>query len=274
VILTKKKFLLCKQRNQVAATIPHFWLKTFQNHPLNELLNENDIKVLEFLKELEVSDNQDPNLGFKLTFTFSENPFFENTQLWKEFRYGEDGKLHVHSSEIIWKEGKDITKTHIVDKGDKKRKFEETDSFFLWFDPTNSTSSPEQDLEIGEMFKYEIWPDPAKYYFGVDSISEEAEEDDEVEDEDVSSSEDEVRGEEDGEEATEEDDQENEEGHEEVYFSEEENEENQGENAENHNLSNEAQSSDEGEGEGEGEAEGAEGSGPEEPEDSPDENDS
>jgi len=70
----------------------------------------------------------------------------------------------------------------------KRSRDDESESFFTWFNPDD------QDLELAEIIKEELWPNPAKYYLGLVEDEAEEEGDDEVEGEE---------GEDDGDEAEE-----------------------------------------------------------------------
>jgi len=181
----KKRHPLHKKRNQIASSIPKFWLKAFMNHPtLGSLLEEEDQKVFEYLTEVEVEDSEDVKSGYKITFTFAPNPYFENTKLWKDIRY--DGAFKVTSSEIKWKEGKDLTKTppskpETSSSGKRKRGDDDDDddalensqdSFFCWFNPED------QDVEIAELIRDEFWQDPVKFFQNTSEDDDDDDEDD------------------------------------------------------------------------------------------------
>jgi len=166
-----------RKRNQAAANIPLFWLKTFKNHPrLRDFLKEEeDQKALEYLKQVEVEELEDVQSGCKITFTFAENPWFENTQLWKFVKITES-ELVITSSEIKWKPGKDLTKIRI-DGNDEVN----PGSFFCWFNHSDDLVQ-EQD-QITEIIHEEIWPEPTTYYHGIDLVEDEEEEAEEASEE-------------------------------------------------------------------------------------------
>jgi len=162
-----------KRRNDIIREIPGFWLKVFTSHEmLTALLDENDQAVFKYLKELNVEDHDDVKSGFKISLTFDPNPFFKNTALSKEFRYDKDGNLTVIPTPIEWKEGKDLTKKTPKDASRGKRHREdESESFFTWFSPED------QDLELADIIKEELWPNPGKFFLGfAEEELEEAEE--------------------------------------------------------------------------------------------------
>jgi len=190
-----------KKRNDVIREIPDFWLKAFLNHEMMaDLLDEEDQNAFKHLKELNVEDFEDVKSGFKITFTFDNNSYFKNKALSKTFQYNEDGELTVTPTKIEWKEGMDLTKRQ-KGKDGNKRAAEETDSesFFNWF------NEDDQDLELGEIIKEDLWPNPGKYYHGLTEDDEEGE-DEEVEVEGDDDEEGDEEGEGEGEEEAEEDD--------------------------------------------------------------------
>jgi len=178
ILLVEKKYNglrkpYYKQRNDVIREIPEFWLRAFLNHQmLSTLLDEADQDVFKFLKELNVEDFDDVKSGFKVTFTFDTNPYFKNKVLFKEFRYNQDGNLTVTPSKIEWHAGKDLTQgPGPAELGKRQHDGDLLTSFFNWFSPED------QDLDLGETIKEDLWPNPAKYYHGeAEEGEEEAEE--------------------------------------------------------------------------------------------------
>lgn len=181
-----------KKRNEVIREIPEFWLKAFLNHDMMaDLLDEEDQEAFKFLKELHVEDFEDVKSGFKISFTFDTNPYFKNKTLSKTFQYNEDGELNVVPTKVEWKEGKDLTKRVKAKAEGNKRSSDESESFFNWF------NDEDQDLELGEIIKEDLWPNPGKYYHGIVDDDEEGEEFDE--EAEVEDDEGEGEGEEEGE---------------------------------------------------------------------------
>jgi len=144
---TKKQQPLLEERKQVL-TVPQdggpvtgtpvlsgFWLKAMQNHPaFEETVQEWDEPVLEFLTDIEKLQNEeDSGKGFKLTFRFLENPYFENTEIVKEYvteescPYRQEIEVkEIKSGDITWKAGKNVTVEKVAKKvkggGAKKQK--------------------------------------------------------------------------------------------------------------------------------------------------------
>eukprot|EP00928_Gymnodinium_smaydae_P072703 TRINITY_DN56004_c0_g1_i1.p1 TRINITY_DN56004_c0_g1~~TRINITY_DN56004_c0_g1_i1.p1 ORF type:complete len:335 (-),score=143.67 TRINITY_DN56004_c0_g1_i1:237-1241(-) len=116
--------------------VADFWAKALANHPaLEDAIEEYDMPVLAFIKDIkkENLDASDSSKGFKLTFEFAENPFFENATLEKEYITEEDSPytgdinvVEVKSTKVDWKPGKDVTvelvKKKVKGGGAKKAK--------------------------------------------------------------------------------------------------------------------------------------------------------
>jgi nucleosome assembly protein 1-like 1 len=115
------------------AGIPEFWLTALRNHVgISDLITERDAEALKHLTDIRVTylpeagneTGADPSaLGFKLTFHFTENDFFNDTVLTKTYVYrdelGYEGDFvydHALGSEIQWKEDKDLTKSFEIKK--------------------------------------------------------------------------------------------------------------------------------------------------------------
>jgi len=116
--------------------IAGFWRTALKNHPAFEDTIQNwDEPVLDFLQDIEKYhlDDADSSKGFKLVFKFAPNPYFEHTELVKEYvteienpYYSEIDVKEIKCTEIVWKEGKDVTIAKVAKKvkggGAKKAK--------------------------------------------------------------------------------------------------------------------------------------------------------
>lgn len=73
------------------AGIPEFWLTALKNsRSIVELITEEDEAALAHLEDIQLSYLEDAKPGFKLTFVFGENDFFENKSLEKTYYYQEE----------------------------------------------------------------------------------------------------------------------------------------------------------------------------------------
>jgi len=134
--------------------LPDFWVQALKNHPIGEVIMEWDEPVMSHLQDItkDITDAENPEKGFKLSFHFAENDWFEHKVLAVTFDTEEpdpyNGEQKVNSvkcepESIEWKAGKDITVEKIVKKvkggGAKKakqkgkEKEEPRESFFRLF---------------------------------------------------------------------------------------------------------------------------------------------
>lgn len=115
----------------------------------------------------------------------------------------ENGDPTSTSTAIKWKEGKDLTKRNAESNSKGKRKLEEPESFFSWFNDPGDAGAD----ELGEVIKDDIWPNPLQYYL-VPELDEDEDEEEEDEDEDDEQLDDIDEEEEDGEDGEPDDDEE------------------------------------------------------------------
>lgn len=104
-------------KNKGTPGLDGFWLHAMSKHSaFDELIQEHDEDVLQYVKDIEVQLTDSPNSGFGVTFIFAENPYFTNTELKKMYKTkcanhfnGQLDVEEVTATEIQWKEGKDVT---------------------------------------------------------------------------------------------------------------------------------------------------------------------
>jgi len=174
------------KRADLIKKIPKFWVTVFVNHPqISALLDEEDEEALHYLQSVEVEEFEDIKSGYRIRFHFSENPYFENDLVSKEFMLSENGEQTCKSTNITWKENMDLTtrQAEAAAKAGQKRQHEEPESFFSWFNDQSEVGTD----EVGELIKDEIWPNPLQFFLGGGN-DDEGEDDDEnvvlIEDED------------------------------------------------------------------------------------------
>ena len=105
------------------APIPEFWLTALRNHVgTSEIITDRDAGALKHLIDIRVAYTS-PKPGFKLTFIFTPNEFFENEELEKTYYYQEEvgysGDFlydRAIGTTIKWKEDKDLTKEFEIKK--------------------------------------------------------------------------------------------------------------------------------------------------------------
>ena len=99
--------------------ISEFWLKVFMNSDvIGEQIEERDEPLLKHLEKVEAGKSEDLKKLW-VNFHFSENEWFSNTILHKEFDLDDDTIKKGTGDKIEWKEGKNIT-IKIVKKKKKK----------------------------------------------------------------------------------------------------------------------------------------------------------
>jgi template-activating factor I len=172
IIEVEKKYNLKRmpiylERNQLIKQIPEFWKTAFLNHSaLSDILTKDDASVLSYLEELQVEESIEQNHFISFNFKFRSNPWFHNETISKRYIFEEDVGSRMESTEILWKEGKDLT----------QKKFDQG-LFSYWFQP--SQENMEAD-EIADIIREEIWANPLKFYL---YPQQDDDEDDENEDE-------------------------------------------------------------------------------------------
>ena len=105
------------------APIPEFWLTALRNHVgTSEIITDRDASALKHLTDIRVAYTA-PKPGFKLTFIFTPNEFFDNEVLEKTYYYQEEvgysGDFlydRAIGTVINWKEDKDLTKEFEIKK--------------------------------------------------------------------------------------------------------------------------------------------------------------
>ncbi|RWR84029.1 Nucleosome assembly protein NAP [Cinnamomum micranthum f. kanehirae] len=153
------------KRNEIIKGIPDFWLTAFLSHPaLCDLLNKEDQKIFKYLLSLDVEDFKDVKAGYSITFNFSPNPYFEDSNLTKAFSFSDEGTTKITGTTIKWKEGMDIANGGGHEKKGGKRSLTE-ESFFSWFSETQMKDLSEGfHDEVAEIIKEDLWPNPLKYF--------------------------------------------------------------------------------------------------------------
>lgn len=115
---------LVKDNIENASSIPEFWLTALRNHiGLSDLITDRDAGALKHLTDIRLSYLNEDGVsdpsgkpGFKITFHFSPNDYFENDVLEKTYLYQEEvgysGDFvydRAIGTEIKWKADKDLT---------------------------------------------------------------------------------------------------------------------------------------------------------------------
>lgn len=117
---------LPKEESPKPAPIDEFWLTALRNHlGIQDLITDRDAGALKHLIDIRLSylPTTEENPGYKLTFVFSPNEYFENETLEKTYLYQKEidysGNFMYERSigtKIQWKEDKDLTKEFEIKK--------------------------------------------------------------------------------------------------------------------------------------------------------------
>eukprot|EP00903_Cladosiphon_okamuranus_P015140 g13999.t1 len=114
--------------------------------------------------------DDDDDVGFRVTFAFRDNPFFSNTELWREWEASEG---QAAFSAVEWKDTEDSRElqAYLLWNLDPEADPEETPSFFSIFG-----DDMEDDYELGEALRGDITDNPLDIYMRHDFDAEAEEE--------------------------------------------------------------------------------------------------
>ncbi|CAG8453779.1 12047_t:CDS:2 [Acaulospora morrowiae] len=144
-----------EKRRKVFEKIPDFWTTVFVKHPIvGTYLDYNDNEVIRHVKDLIIERDEKDLETYKIILTFSENPYFSNTELVKEFSVDADGTRHIKCSEIVWHEGKDFTKKRKNDEDDEQ-------SLIRWF---TETDTDDISWELGKTIRENLYSEAWVHY--------------------------------------------------------------------------------------------------------------
>ncbi|KAJ8257231.1 hypothetical protein GJAV_G00183320 [Gymnothorax javanicus] len=142
------------RRSAVIRTIPGFWVTALLNHPLlSAHIDESDEEALSSMSHLEVESFQNTSVGYRVSFHFNRNAYFQNPTIFKEFRVGRRGSMVSFSNPIVWHQGQDLTAQGATSTHD-------SGSFFCWF---SDHSDPGCD-QIAQILKDDLYRNPLRYY--------------------------------------------------------------------------------------------------------------
>jgi len=167
------------KRATIIERIPNFWVNAVINHPqISMLIDEEEEDCLHFLNKLEVEEFENVENGFRIKFMFDENPFFDNSELVKEFQLGPNTEPKSTSTQIQWKENMDLSKKQKEIILQRRKRGLDVKTFFSWF---SDNSDPAAD-DIAEVIKDDLWPNPLQYYLTPDGDENDDDEGDDGED--------------------------------------------------------------------------------------------
>ncbi|KRX45644.1 Nucleosome assembly protein 1-like 4 [Trichinella patagoniensis] len=169
--------------------IKNFWLTAMRNSKkLSRMIFSHDEPILSYLMDITVHLTKDP-MGFVLCFFFSQNPYFTNPVLKKEYflkcAVNPDYPYEFQGPEVVgckgcnirWKKGKNVTVETVKRRGKKKRKggykHEKRSSFFKFFELNTLTKDVVlsrdakfalADFAVGQYFRNSFIPRAIQYY--------------------------------------------------------------------------------------------------------------
>jgi len=127
-----------------------FWSQVFMKRAyIGQYLSTDDYSVVQFIDDVTVEMDENSLESFKIVMNFSENEYFKNKELIKEFIVEADGQRKIKSTPIEWFDGRDYTKKR------KANDDEDDQSFIKWF---SEEISDENSWEIGKLIKDEVYP--------------------------------------------------------------------------------------------------------------------
>ncbi|KAJ1736887.1 hypothetical protein LPJ72_001001 [Coemansia sp. Benny D160-2] len=148
-----KKAALYKKREGVIAKIPKFWLTC----------------AIAYLQRIAIDRSTANPINYRIVFEFSENPYFTNKALVKEFDFTKRDEAKVVNHKIDWKEGKDLTapaKKEQYDEDSDAFSENEDASFFCWFNDGNGS-------ELADLIANDLFPNAGMYFTGTENSDDE-----------------------------------------------------------------------------------------------------
>ncbi|CAL8133757.1 unnamed protein product [Orchesella dallaii] len=179
-----------KKRAKAIAKIDQFWkyvmfgVNHSDDHLLMEEFTVDENKCLAHWESFNVEWTRDDNLkviGFRLVFTFMENPYFTNLKLVREYSHPKNKPSYlslVKVTKIQWKNGQDLG------EGCEERCSCSWPHIFKWFQSKDANGYG--DRSIADGLSGYIWTTPYKYFKGgrkwVDEYGENEDTEDEEDD--------------------------------------------------------------------------------------------
>ncbi|CAI2179117.1 9903_t:CDS:2 [Funneliformis geosporum] len=142
-----------EKRRNVLKRIPKFWsqvvgITLMKQVLIGQYLDNDDYSVVQYINDVTIEMDENTSENFKIILSFSDNEYFKNKELIKEFIVDADGQRMIKSTTIEWFEGRDYTKKHKIDEDDDL-------SFIKWF---SEESTDESSWDLGRIFKDDLYP--------------------------------------------------------------------------------------------------------------------
>lgn len=127
------------------------------------------------MTKLHVEDFDDVKTGYRISFHFKENPYFENDVITKEFHLAAENQSDnftqtSSSTQIKWKDGKDLLKELQSKPQSNKKRDADHKSFFDWFCDTHVRLSKKFSdilmitLNLGSIERWHCWNDQGWHF--------------------------------------------------------------------------------------------------------------
>lgn len=161
----EKKKPIFDERRSIIEKIPKFWAETISKHPVfQENMHQEDLEVLEFLKDIELEDNLDDEGSYKIKLVFDEavSDIMEPNVLVKHVVFKDNEEVVNEVTRIKWmKESpRDAIEKKLAETDDSKEFRRSIISFFDLF----SEDTLGESIDIGEVIRRDIYHAPLLYY--------------------------------------------------------------------------------------------------------------
>jgi hypothetical protein len=155
----------------------NFWAVSLKNCNFF-YINENDYKILSYVTKIlvDILDEENYILSFRVNFEFLANPYFHNDIIWKSYIYDKNKKyLKSECSIIKWKSPDCNPNRRLLVKRKstgKNTEWQEVDSFFSIFysTPLNSIINEEQSYtqeKEADFLLHDYIPNCLEYFLNI-----------------------------------------------------------------------------------------------------------
>nr|ABB89734.1 Tspy [Mesocricetus auratus] len=143
-----------ERRKNIIQAIPGFWSKAMINHPqILPIITNQDEDLLRYMLSLEVVEANNGLRMCRMIFFFSNNPYFWNEIITKDYEFTITGYKESDSSVIVWIGQTEHGYANCIQDPTRL-------SFFNWLCTRNYPGSN----RIAEIIMDELWPNPLCYY--------------------------------------------------------------------------------------------------------------
>lgn len=188
-----------EKRNESLKDIPNFWVTTLANHhviaPMLE--SDQDEGCLHYLTTLDVEEYEDIKSGYKIKFSFAENPYISNEVIIKSFTIFSSEDMRSSSTAIEFKNTpqgnllRQVVERSVANFRNTRHQMpgQTQSSFFAWISEPCELNGND---EIAEILKDQIWPNPLEFFFASGDDYDGATDDDDDDESDDDDDDDEI----------------------------------------------------------------------------------